>query len=311
MVENDLCLGDRAMVGETLRDNELLHAYSFENMFIIDTVSRRQAWYSSIASDAPSGRYPHGPPVPNGDKFSLSLTWEAHGTFPEVYQETIMTHSVWMFLTDGRPSNAWQMVMSMTDAATAQTALEIKLWPDLNRFRINVHTDEGMVSIDTISSLLPRKWYHVTLVFINDQSRVDIYLDGIKDPSSGLLQGDIRTAHGLYNMTVGRTPDLVGSNMYFGYYEIRNVAPNLPQKDQFIVHGCSSCNHAEAELKCNAMDSFYYICSLEDLHTNLGFNVAKNMGWFSSTDSDNDSGTIWLRDMEYRPEELLYQKVAL
>lgn len=46
------------------------------------------------------------------------------------------------------------------------------------------------------------------------------------------------------------------------------------------------------------------MCTLEDMYMNEGFNFARVMGWFRPFIKDDDSGTIWIRDLDENGDEL-------
>ena len=212
MLENDLCIGDKQLLGQTTSLSNSLHEYSFDNMFILDKITNQQAWYYSVSSNSPSGRFMHGPAPPVGDKYSLSLTRDARLDFPNILDQNTMTLDFWVFLTDINPSDAWQMLFYATNIRTGQRELEVRLWPDINRLRVNIRTDHGLESIDTVSNLLPRRWYNIILTSVNDRNVFNIYIEGMLDPNSRRLSGTRQTASTYYNHTFGRSNDLMGTN---------------------------------------------------------------------------------------------------
>lgn len=212
MLENDLCIADKQLLGQTTSLSNSLHEYSFDNMFILDKITNQQAWYYSVSSNSPSGRFMHGPAPPVGDKYSLSLTRDARLDFPNILDQNTMTLDFWVFLTDTNPSDAWQMLFYATNIRTGQRELEVRLWPDINRLRVNIRTDHGLESIDTVSNLLPRRWYNIILTSVNDRNVFNIYIEGMLDPNSRRLSGTRQTASTYYNHTFGRSNDLMGTN---------------------------------------------------------------------------------------------------
>ena len=46
-----------------------------------------------------------------------------------------------------------------------------------------------------------------------------------------------------------------------------------------------------------------FIWSLEDLYMSEGWNTARTMGWFTPFSKDDDSGTIWIRDVDRNSTE--------
>lgn len=302
---------------------------------MVDKVNSTQGLYYSVSSNEPNEQYPHGPPSPIGSKYSLELLSDSKVVFPNVVDHNIMTTRFWIFLKDVNPSNSWKTLFR-TESEGGNTHLEVKLWPNINRLQVAIKTTSGVETINTVASLLPRRWYNVAITVINDKNMLNIYVDGIMDGNSLVLKGNRDTTKVESNYTFGRSEELIGVNAYIDKVQIFSrelrtieLAPSYAfmqsTKDPFIVHGCESCTYPEAELVCKSVNSVsiqtrqqtdksdYAICSLQDLYLNEGFNTARIMGWFTPSHKDADSGTLWLRDRDEHSSAVNKQnsKIAL
>lgn len=172
-----------------------------------------------------------------------------------------MTLDFWIFLVDEIPNDGWQMLFYSIETNSShpnQSDMEIKLWPSINRLRFNIRTERGIETIDTVSSLLSRRWYNIVVTTINDQNKFNVYIEGMLDPSSIELKGTRQTTNMMFSHTFGGSSSLIGTNMYLGSYRISQHAYTGVQikpgyrflqstRDPFIRHGCSSCTYSEAE----------------------------------------------------------------
>lgn len=333
--EQDLCLSKRLKINEKSLQDGILYDYSFNDMFMRDTKQRQQAYYYSINTEQASERFLHGPPSPVGSKHSLDLTSDAYVVIPNVVDRNTMTVKFWMFIKDANSDNTWSSLFFNTDSNNDRY-VEIKLWPITNRLQFILKTVSSSETIDTNASLLTRRWYSISYTITNDKNRIDIYINGIHDGQSGVLKTNRETTKVTFNYVFGKSPQLKGVNAYIDKVQIysRELQPSelitgyaflQSLKDPVIVHGCQSCTYSEAELVCKNIDtvgirtkdeadkSDYAICSLQDLYLSEGWNFARAMGWFAPFSKNDDSGTIWIREIDEKSSksDKLLKKITL
>ena len=303
---------------------------------MIDSNRQRQALYYSSRKDDASQEFPHGPPSPSGGKYSLMLNSNSFIVIPNVQEHDVMTLRFWLFLSQSTPDDHWKSLVYTKEESTGNKNLEVQLWPSQNRLQFRIKTSLGIETIDTIASLLPRKWYNIAITTINNQNKILIYINGYLDSSSRVLRGDYQTTREKTNYIFGEGSDVKGIEgyidrvqLYSRELEVVELAPayafSQVSKDPFIVHGCQSCSFAEAELVCRSIgssslrindqetNSEYAMCTLEDLYYTEGFNFARMMGWFKPFIKDDDSGTLWVRDLDEgrNKKELERKKIGL
>ena len=236
-----------------------MYDYSFNGATLIDSVAEQSAYYYSVYSDKPEENFPHGPPSPSGSKYSLILTPDNYFVVPTVVDKNTMTIRFWLFITTVTPDDHWKSLFWTREVGSDSQSLEVKLWPTLNRLQIHIKTDLGVETIDTIASLLPRRWYNIAITTINDKNKVNIYINGLLDGNSMVLKGNRETTRQVSDYILGRSSDLKGVNAYVDRFQIysKELDPVLlmpaytfmqSTKDPFIVHGCQSCKYDEAAL---------------------------------------------------------------
>jgi hypothetical protein len=250
-IERDISLNNMMK----MRDRSLLEGivldYSFDNRFIIDSHQQRQATFNSIGSPTPSETFPHGPPSPSGSKFSLILTEDSYLTIPRVTDRNIMTIRFSLFLTSTTRDHHWKTLFYTRDTTSEAVHLRVRIWPTVNRLQVVVGTETGEETIDTISRLLVRRWYNIAITIINDQNRVNIYINGYLDGNSMVLKGNRETTNEVSDYIFGRSADLPGVNAYLDNVQIfeRELEPVeiMPANafiqslsTPFIMHGCQS-----------------------------------------------------------------------
>jgi len=226
---------------------------------MIDSNRQRQALFHSPTNPEGSEIYPHGPPSPSGGKYSLILENNSYMSIPDVQEHDTMTIRFWIFLTEASPDDSWKSVLYSEEESTGNVNLEVELWPSQNRLQIRILTNTGVETIDTIASLLPRKWYNIAITTISSQNRANIYINGYLDSSSRILRGDRQTTRQNTNYYFGQNGNTRGVEAYIDHVqiyarelEVVELAPTYAflqaTRDLFIVHGCQSCNFGEAEL---------------------------------------------------------------
>jgi len=250
-LEQDVSLNDMIKLRRQSLLEGIVLDYSFDEMFMIDSHQQRQAFYSSINSNDPRETFPHGPPSPSGSKFSLSLTEDAYITVPRVVDRNVMTTRFWLFINTVNPEHHFKSLFYTREVSSGNRNLRVRLWPGINRLQVIVGTESGDETIDTISSLLSRKWYNIAITIINDQNRVNVYINGYLDGNSMVLSRNRETTNEVSDYIIGRSADLPGVNAYVDGLQIfeRELEPveitpanSFLQSSAtpFIMHGCQS-----------------------------------------------------------------------
>lgn len=258
-IEGDAILGERIGMAKQTLIHDLLYEFTFNDRFMVDSNRQRQALFYSPANHTGMEEFPHGPPSPSGGKYSLILESNSYISIPDVQEHDTMTIRFWMFLTQSSPNNSWKSVLYSEEETTGNVNLEVQLWPSLNRLQIRILTSTGIETIDTIASLLPRRWYNIAITTISSQNKANIYINGYLDSSSRVLRGDRQTTRQNTNYYFGLNGNTRGVGAYIDHVQIYSRELDIMEltpaysfiqstKDLFIVHGCQSCNFAEAEL---------------------------------------------------------------
>lgn len=189
----------------------------------------------------------------------MTLTSDAYFTVPNVVDKNTMSVSFWIFITTVTPDDHWKSLFWTKQTGSNIRNLEVKLWPKINRLQLLINTADGVETIDTISSLLPRRWYNIVITTINDKNVVNVYINGYLDGNSAVLKGDRETTGEKCDYVLGKSPDTKGVNAYIDKLQIYSkeldpihlmagMAFIQSTSKPFIVHGCQSCTFAEAEL---------------------------------------------------------------
>jgi hypothetical protein len=320
-LENDAMIGNNIRMTQQSLEDDILYDFNFNNRFIVDTKQHQQAYFYTESWTDTNEIFNPGPPSPSGGKYSLVLDRSSYLLIPNVHEQNTMTMRFWIFLNTANPDDNWKSLYIIKEQSTMKTNIEVKLWPSINRLQVLVTTSQGIEIIDTFSSLLPRKWYNIAVSIINNENRVAIYINGYLDPGSKNLHGNFEFANQVTNYFIGETNETKGVEAYIDRVQIYprelehwEITPAYSfmqsTRDLFIVHGCQSCTYNETELTCRSYGSSsirindqetiseYAMCTLEDLYISEGFNFARMMGWFKPYDKDDDSGTLWLRDLD-------------
>lgn len=289
-----MSLGNDAMIGNNIRiaqqslEDDILYDFNFNNRFIVDTKQHKQAYYYTNTWTDTREIFRPGPPSPSGGKYSMILDQTSYLLVPNVQEQNIMTLRFWVFLNAATPDDHWKSLYVVKEQSTHNTNIEVKLWPSINRLQLLLTTSQGIEIIDTVSSLLPRKWYSIAVTIINNQNRVNVYVNGYLDPSSTKLHGNIEFTNQMTSYFLGFSNDTKGAQAYIDrvqFYPRELRAEELipaysfmqSTRDLFIVHGCKSCTYNETELTCRSYGSSslryneiettseYAMCTLEDL----------------------------------------------